>query len=135
MQPAAIFLMIGHKGHPEVIGTMGQLQDGSITLIETVEDAEAVAPAGGAEIAYITQTTLSVDDTLEILKVLKRRFPSIRDPEAGRHLLRDDTNRQEAVKAIAGEADVVLVIGAPNSSNSKPTGPGRLFRLDAIRRC
>jgi 4-hydroxy-3-methylbut-2-enyl diphosphate reductase len=110
-------LLIGHAGHPEVIGTMGQLPAGAITLIETREDAERVEPPRTEELAYITQTTLSLDDTTDIVAVLRRRFPSIEGPR------RDDicyatTNRQQAVKAIAPRADLVVVLGAPNSSNS-----------------
>ncbi|MFK8035926.1 MAG: 4-hydroxy-3-methylbut-2-enyl diphosphate reductase [Hyphomicrobiales bacterium] len=111
-------LLIGHKGHPEVIGTMGQLPDGSVTLIETAADAEAISPVDTENLAWITQTTLSVDDTREIVNVLTRRFPSIVGPH------KDDicyatTNRQEAVKAIAPKSDAVFVVGAPNSSNSQ----------------
>jgi 4-hydroxy-3-methylbut-2-enyl diphosphate reductase len=110
-------LLIGHAGHPEVIGTMGQLPEGAITLIETREDAERVAPPTPERLGYITQTTLSLDDTAEIIAVLRSRFPSIEGPR------RDDicyatTNRQQAVKAIAARADLVFVLGAPNSSNS-----------------
>lgn len=110
-------VLIGHAGHPEVIGTMGQLPAGAVKLIETVEDAERFAPADPARLAYITQTTLSVDDTAAIVAVLKRRFPSIATPHK-EDICYATTNRQEAVKAIAPRADVVLVIGAPNSSNS-----------------
>ncbi|MGE0006158.1 MAG: 4-hydroxy-3-methylbut-2-enyl diphosphate reductase [Parvibaculaceae bacterium] len=111
-------VLIGHKGHPEVIGTMGQLPDGAITLIETVAEAESFTPRDPARLAYVTQTTLSVDDTRDIVETLKRRFPGIRGP------LREDicyatTNRQEAVKSIAARLDLLLVVGAPNSSNSK----------------
>ena len=110
-------LLIGHEGHPEVVGTMGQLEPGSMTLIETVEDAESFTPADSDRLAYVTQTTLSVDDTRDIVATLRRRFPSMPEPR------KDDicyatTNRQEAVKAIAHEAQLVLVIGAANSSNS-----------------
>src|SRR5262245_59346218 len=110
-------LLIGHEGHPEVIGTMGQLEPGSMTLIETVEDAEAFTPKDATRLAYVTQTTLSVDDTKDIVAALRRRFPQMAEPR------KDDicyatTNRQEAVKAIAREAQLVLVIGASNSSNS-----------------
>jgi 4-hydroxy-3-methylbut-2-enyl diphosphate reductase len=110
-------LLIGHAGHPEVIGTMGQLPEGAITLIETRADAERVFPPTPDRLGYITQTTLSLDDTAEIIAVLRRRFPSIEGPR------RDDicyatTNRQQAVKAIAPRADLVVVLGAPNSSNS-----------------
>lgn len=110
-------LLIGHAGHPEVIGTMGQLPLGAVTLIETRDDAERVEPPTPERLAYITQTTLSLDDTAEIIAVLRRRFPTIEGPR------RDDicyatTNRQQAVKAIAPRADLVIVLGAPNSSNS-----------------
>jgi len=110
-------VLIGHAGHPEVIGTMGQLREGAVKLVETVADAEAFAPADAARLAYITQTTLSVDDTAAIVGVLKRRFPAIAGPHK-EDICYATTNRQEAVKAIAPRADVVLVIGAPNSSNS-----------------
>jgi len=111
-------VMIGHKGHPEVIGTMGQVPDGAVLLVEDVADAEAVNPTDPDKLAYITQTTLSVDDTTAIVEVLKRRFPDIVGPR------KDDicyatTNRQIAVKTIAPHCDAVMVIGAPNSSNSK----------------
>ena len=109
-------LLIGHAGHPEVVGTMGQLADGAMTLVETVADAEAVAPPTD-RLAYLTQTTLSVDETAEILAVLQRRFPGIRSP-AREDICYATTNRQQAVKAIAGASDAFLVIGAPNSSNS-----------------
>jgi 4-hydroxy-3-methylbut-2-en-1-yl diphosphate reductase len=110
-------LLIGHQGHPEVIGTMGQLDAGTMTLIETVADAEAFTPVDANRLAYVTQTTLSVDDTKDIVAALRRRFPQLAEPR------KDDicyatTNRQEAVKAIAHEAQLVLVIGAANSSNS-----------------
>lgn len=110
-------ILIGHAGHPEVIGTMGQLPPGAVKLVETVADAEAFVAADPARLAYITQTTLSVDDTLEITGVLKRRFPLIAGPHK-EDICYATTNRQEAVKAIAPRSDVVLVIGAPNSSNS-----------------
>jgi 4-hydroxy-3-methylbut-2-enyl diphosphate reductase len=110
-------LLIGHAGHPEVVGTMGQLDPGAMTLIETVEDAEAFTPNDASRLAYVTQTTLSVDDTKDIVAALRRRFPHLAEPR------KDDicyatTNRQEAVKAIAREAQLVLTIGASNSSNS-----------------
>ncbi len=110
-------VLIGHAGHPEVIGTIGQLPAGAVKLVETVEDAETFTPVDPSRLAYITQTTLSVDDTLEIVAVLKRRFPEISGPR------KDDicyatTNRQSAVKAIAPQCDAVLVVGSPNSSNS-----------------
>jgi len=115
-------LFIGHMGHPEVIGTLGQVSEGTMTLIETVEDAEAYrAPPGtdaaGSGLAFLTQTTLSVDDTAQIVAVLQRRFPDIAAPK-GEDICYATSNRQEAVKAIAGRAQAILVIGAPNSSNS-----------------
>ena len=110
-------LMIGHAGHPEVIGTMGQLPEGAITLIETLEDARAIAVADPGNLAYITQTTLSVDDTAGIVEALQQRFPSLEGPKR-EDICYATTNRQEAVKTLAGRAQLVLVIGAPNSSNS-----------------
>ena len=110
-------LLIGHAGHPEVIGTMGQLPAGAVALIETASDARAYVPRDATRIAYITQTTLSVDDTAEIVGVLKARFPSIVGPHK-EDICYATTNRQAAVKAIAPRADCVLVVGAPNSSNS-----------------
>ena len=110
-------ILIGHAGHPEVIGTMGQLPSGAVGLVETAADAEAFAPRDAAKLAYITQTTLSVDDTAEIVAVLKRRFPLIAGPHK-EDICYATTNRQDAVKAIAPRSDVVLVVGAPNSSNS-----------------
>jgi len=110
-------LFIGHAGHPEVIGTFGQVPTGSITLVETVEDAEVVAVPGTENLAFLTQTTLSVDDTAAIVEALKRRFPSIRAPRS-EDICYATSNRQAAVKAIAAECDRMLVIGAPNSSNS-----------------
>lgn len=110
-------LMIGHAGHPEVIGTMGQLEEGAISLIETVADARAIEVANPENLAYITQTTLSVDDTAEIVSVLRERFPSLESPKK-EDICYATTNRQDAVKAIADKAQLVLVIGAPNSSNS-----------------
>lgn len=110
-------LFVGHAGHPEVIGTFGQVPDGTITLIETVEDAEALEPADPENLAFLTQTTLSVDDTAAVLDVLNRRFPSIVAPKAD-DICYATSNRQAAVKAIASSCDLVLVIGAPNSSNS-----------------
>ena len=111
-------LLIGHRGHPEVIGTMGQLPEGAIRLIETAEEAETVEVKDPERLAYVTQTTLSVDDTAAIVTVLERRFPAIVGP-AKQDICYATTNRQEAVKRIAEEAEVVLVVGAPNSSNSK----------------
>ena len=111
-------VLIGHAGHPEVEGTMGQLPDGAIALVETVADAESFVPRDPASVAYITQTTLSVDDTADIVAVLRRRFPAIAGPHK-EDICYATTNRQEAMKAIAPRAEVVFVIGAPNSSNSK----------------
>lgn len=111
-------LLIGHAGHPEVIGTMGQLPPGAVTLVETIEDAEAIAPENANQLAYATQTTLSVDDTAAIVDVLQRRFPAIAAPHK-QDICYATTNRQEAVRAIAGRADRIIVVGAPNSSNSK----------------
>ena len=110
-------LFIGHSGHPEVIGTFGQVPDGSITLVETVEDARSVVVPKGVHLAFLTQTTLSVDDTAAIVEALKQRFPSIRAPRS-EDICYATSNRQAAVKAIAPECDRMLVIGAPNSSNS-----------------
>ncbi|MFD0988386.1 4-hydroxy-3-methylbut-2-enyl diphosphate reductase [Methyloligella solikamskensis] len=111
-------LLIGHEGHPEVVGTMGQLPEGAVTLIETVEDARTFTPRDPEMLACTTQTTLSVDDTKEILEALKARFPALRVPT------KDDicyatTNRQEAVKSIAPKCDRMIVVGSPNSSNSQ----------------
>ena len=111
-------VLIGHKGHPEVIGTMGQLPDGAMTLIETVEDAEQFEPRDPSNLAFCTQTTLSVDDTADIVATLQRRFPEIAAPHK-EDICYATTNRQEAVKAMAAEADLTLVIGAETSSNSK----------------
>jgi len=110
-------ILIGHAGHPEVIGTMGQLPTGSITLVESPQDAEAVEVPDPENLAYITQTTLSVDDTAEVIEVLRRRFPKICEPKK-EDICYATTNRQQAVKAIAEGCDAMLVVGAPNSSNS-----------------
>ncbi|MGD1935416.1 MAG: 4-hydroxy-3-methylbut-2-enyl diphosphate reductase [Candidatus Phaeomarinobacter sp.] len=110
-------LMIGHEGHPEVEGTLGQLPDGAITLVETVEDAQRVTPPEPDKLAYVTQTTLSLDDTVEIVNALTRRFPAIRGPHKN-DICYATTNRQAAVKAIAEGCDMMFVVGAPNSSNS-----------------
>ena len=110
-------LFVGHAGHPEVIGTFGQVPDGRMTLIETAADAENVQPADPDNVAFLTQTTLSVDDTAEIVATLQRRFPSIRGPK-GEDICYATSNRQAAVKDIARRCDALLVIGAPNSSNS-----------------
>jgi len=111
-------LLIGHAGHTEVEGTMGQVDPKGVTLIETVEDARTVTPPEGAALAFATQTTLSVDDTAEIISVLQFRFPEISGPR-GEDICYATTNRQKAVKDIAGAVDLMLVIGAENSSNSK----------------
>ncbi len=110
-------ILIGHAGHPEVVGTMGQLPDDAIILVQSTDDARAVEPADPGALAYITQTTLSVDDTVEIVKVLKERFPDIHGPHR-QDICYATTNRQQAVKAIAERCDLMLVIGADNSSNS-----------------
>ena len=111
-------VLIGHAGHPEVVGTVGQLPAGTVTLIESLADAEAFLPRDPARLAYVTQTTLSVDDTAGIVAVLKRRFPDIIAPQ------KDDicyatTNRQEAVKRVAPQVEAMIVVGSPNSSNSQ----------------
>lgn len=110
-------ILIGHAGHPEVVGTMGQLPPGAISLVETVEDAETFQRPGQQPLAYATQTTLSVDDTAGILSVLKRRFPELPDPHK-EDICYATTNRQEAVKRLGEGCDLVLVIGSANSSNS-----------------
>ena len=110
-------VLIGHEGHPEVIGTMGQLPEGSVTLIETVEDVATFAPKNPDNLAFLTQTTLSVDDTAEIVAALQARFPGISTPHK-EDICYATTNRQEAVKALAPGAGLVLVIGARTSSNS-----------------
>ena len=111
-------IMIGHAGHPEVVGTMGQVEDGRVLLVENNAQAETIAPSQPEQLAYITQTTLSVDDTAQIVATLKRRFPAIEGPKK-EDICFATTNRQQAVKAIAPGCDAVMVIGAPNSSNSK----------------
>lgn len=110
-------VFIGHAGHPEVVGTFGQVPEGAMTLVETVEDAAELQPANTNNLSFLTQTTLSVDDTAEIVAMLQQRFPSIVGPK-GEDICYATSNRQNAVKAIASECDLVLVIGAPNSSNS-----------------
>ncbi len=110
-------ILIGHAGHPEVIGTLGQLPPGSMDLVENATDAQTIQIANPEKLAYVTQTTLSVDDTAEIVRILQSRFPAIRAPK------KDDicyatTNRQEAVKALSEKCDGIIVVGAPNSSNS-----------------
>jgi len=111
-------VLIGHAGHPEVVGTMGQLPPGAATLVETVADARAFTPKDPERLAYLTQTTLSVDDTAEIVAVLKQRFPAIRSAPK-EDICYATTNRQEAVKRIAPKCDAMIVVGAPNSSNSQ----------------
>ncbi len=110
-------ILIGHAGHPEVIGTMGQLPEGTVQLVETVADVQRLVPRDPRQLAWITQTTLSVDDTAEIVAALQARFPAIVGPHK-EDICYATTNRQAAVKAIAPRADCVLVVGAPNSSNS-----------------
>lgn len=110
-------VLIGHAGHPEVVGTMGQLPEGAVALIETVADAEVFQPRDASNVAFVTQTTLSVDDTAEIVAALKARFPEIAAPHK-EDICYATTNRQEAVKAIAARAEAMLVLGSANSSNS-----------------
>ena len=129
MKQGRHIILIGHAGHPEVIGTMGQVPDGTITLVETRADAETVSFEGDPDLSFITQTTLSVDDTAEIVAVLQRRFPKMIGP-AKEDICYATTNRQEAVKAIAERCDGMVVIGAPNSSNSK-----RLVEVAKVRGC
>ena len=111
-------LLIGHAGHPEVEGTMGQVAADEITLVETAEDARTVNPPEDADLAFATQTTLSVDDTAEIISILQFRFPEINGPR-GEDICYATTNRQNAVKAIAAACDLMIVVGAENSSNSQ----------------
>ena len=122
-------IMIGHEGHPETIGTMGQLPEGEVLLVETVEDVAKVAVRDPARLAYVTQTTLSVDDTKDIVAALHERFPAIVGPHK-EDICYATTNRQEAVKAIAPKCEALLVVGAPNSSNSK-----RLVEVAAKNGC
>ncbi|MEI5677693.1 MULTISPECIES: 4-hydroxy-3-methylbut-2-enyl diphosphate reductase [unclassified Mesorhizobium] len=111
-------LLIGHGGHPEVIGTMGQLPEGSVTLIETEADVAAFVPSDPEALGFVTQTTLSVEDTAGLIRALQDRFPAMMAPSA-ESICYATTNRQEAVKETASGADLFLVVGAPNSSNSK----------------
>lgn len=111
-------VLVGHSGHPEVIGTMGQLPDGAVTLIETIEDAANYMPADPENLGFVTQTTLSVDDTAGIIATLQERFPALTAP-AAESICYATTNRQDAVKAAAPGCDLFLIVGAPNSSNSK----------------
>jgi 4-hydroxy-3-methylbut-2-enyl diphosphate reductase len=111
-------LLIGHAGHPEVIGTMGQLPDGAVTLIETDADVEAFQPADENALGFVSQTTLSVEDTAGLIEALQKRFPAIQAP-AAESICYATTNRQDAVKAAAPGSDLFLTVGAPNSSNSR----------------
>ncbi len=122
-------IMIGHAGHPETVGTMGQLPDGEVLLVETPEDVATVQVRDPARLAYVTQTTLSVDDTAEVVAALQARFPGIVGPHK-EDICYATTNRQEAVKAMAPKCDAMLVVGAPNSSNSK-----RLVEVGARAGC
>jgi len=111
-------LLVGHAGHPEVVGTMGQLPEGTITLVETLEDVATLAPADPDNLAFVTQTTLSVDDTREIVEALQARFPAIVSPHK-EDICYATTNRQEAVKKVAPMVEGMIVVGSPNSSNSQ----------------
>ncbi|MEM9793258.1 MAG: 4-hydroxy-3-methylbut-2-enyl diphosphate reductase [Pseudomonadota bacterium] len=122
-------VMIGHAGHPETIGTMGQLPEGEVLLVETVEDVATLAPRDPHRLAFVTQTTLSVDDTADIVAALQARFPEIIGPHK-EDICYATTNRQASVKAIAPKVDALLVVGAPNSSNSK-----RLVEVGARAGC
>ena len=122
-------VMIGHEGHPETIGTMGQLPDGEVLLVETVEDVAKLSVRDPDHLAFVTQTTLSVDDTIEIVAALNARFPKIVGPHK-EDICYATTNRQMSVKEIAPKADALLVVGAPNSSNSK-----RLVEVAAKEGC
>lgn len=110
-------IFVGHAGHPEVIGTLGQLPEGAMTLVESVDDVAGLSPPDPGMLSFLTQTTLSVDDTRDIVAALQHRFPAITGPR-GEDICYATSNRQDAVKAIAGECDRMIVIGAPNSSNS-----------------
>jgi 4-hydroxy-3-methylbut-2-enyl diphosphate reductase len=122
-------VMIGHAGHPETLGTMGQLPEGEVLLVETVADVATITPRDPERLAFITQTTLSVDDTADIVAALQARFPAIIGPHK-EDICYATTNRQEAVKAMAPKCDAMLVVGAPNSSNSK-----RLVEVGARAGC
>ena len=122
-------LLLGHAGHPEVEGTIGQLPEGAILLIETLEQAESVEVRDPDNLAYVTQTTLSIDDTADIVQVLMKRFPGIQGPSKS-DICYATANRQRAVKEIASRCDVLIVIGAPNSSNSS-----RLVEVAALNGC
>ncbi len=120
-------IMIGHAGHPEVEGTMGQLAEGSMLLVETVEDVAKIDVRDAEKLAHVSQTTLSVDETADIIAALKQRFPHIRSPHK-EDICYATTNRQEAVKELAAQCDIVIVVGSPNSSNSN-----RLREVAALR--
>lgn len=122
-------VMIGHAGHPETVGTMGQLPEGEVLLVETVEDVAIVEVRDPAQLAFVTQTTLSVDDTKDIVAALEARFPAIQGPHK-EDICYATTNRQESVKAISAKIDALLVVGAPNSSNSR-----RLVEVGARNGC
>ena len=122
-------IMIGHAGHPETVGTMGQLPEGEVLLVETLEDVATVEVRDPGQLAYVTQTTLSVDDTADVVAALQARFPNIVGPHK-EDICYATTNRQEAVKAMAPKCDAMLVVGAPNSSNSK-----RLVEVGARAGC
>lgn len=122
-------IMIGHAGHPETIGTMGQLPDGEVLLVETEADVETIEVRDPSKLAFVTQTTLSVDDTIGIVAALKARFPEIVGPHK-EDICYATTNRQEAVKEVAPKVDAILVVGAPNSSNSR-----RLVEVGAKNGC
>ena len=115
-------LLVGHRGHPEVIGTMGQLPQGAVSLVESVEDVQSFVPEDPAALGYVTQTTLSLDDTAEVIAALEKRFPKLEAPSS-ESICYATTNRQEVVKLAAVGADHFLIVGAPNSS--KLTAPGR----------
>ena len=122
-------VMIGHAGHPETVGTMGQLPEGEVLLVETVADVATLEVRDPGKLAFVTQTTLSVDDTIDIVAALQTRFPAIKGPHK-EDICYATTNRQEAVKAMAPKADAMLVVGAPNSSNSR-----RLVEVGAKAGC
>ena len=111
-------VLVGHRGHPEVIGTMGQLPDGAVTLVQEVGDVAGLVPVEQQQLAYVTQTTLSIDDTREIVEALKQRFPAIVGPHK-EDICYATTNRQEAVKVVAPQVEAMIVVGSPNSSNSQ----------------
>lgn len=124
-----VTVLVGHDGHPEVVGTMGQLPEGAIVLVETVEDVATLEIGDDTALAYATQTTLSVDDTADIIEALRARFPDIAGPKQ-EDICYATTNRQAAVRALASKVEAVLVIGAPNSSNSK-----RLVEVARVAGC